>query len=280
MSHLEEKHFVNRQDYLQAKADLIQKGLYGGLPCEDLIMKGGEGSKGGKVIGHTKSGKPIYENADHSSHKNFTREDHLNAGAFHFKAAQKIMGKERYEDIKDKEKKSKIDYHETQSSEHFGLVDKEEDSKGAVGKDTMKNSPANSKEDEAWNKFKDNTRKHFEGGDKEVEKAEGDVNDGTFDKAESSEYNAKIKKVMDEFKAGTLKSSAGEKVTDRDQAIAIALSEAKDLKKAITAAAGEGVTQKESVEHNPKDMQNPKSSDLKKAYEALGLGDLIKEDVK
>lgn len=27
----------------------------------DLLEKGGEGSKGGKVIGHTKSGKPIYE---------------------------------------------------------------------------------------------------------------------------------------------------------------------------------------------------------------------------
>lgn len=37
---------------------------------------------------------------------------------------------------------------------------------------------------------------------------------------------AKIKKVMEEFKAGTLKSSAGTKITDRKQAIAIAMSEA------------------------------------------------------
>lgn len=36
----------------------------------------------------------------------------------------------------------------------------------------------------------------------------------------------KIEKVMHEFKMGTLKSSSGDKVTDRDQAIAIALSEA------------------------------------------------------
>ena len=37
---------------------------------------------------------------------------------------------------------------------------------------------------------------------------------------------AKIAKVMREFKAGTLKSSSGEKITDRRRAIAIAMSEA------------------------------------------------------
>ena len=36
----------------------------------------------------------------------------------------------------------------------------------------------------------------------------------------------KVKKVMGEFKRGTLKSSSGKKVTNRKQAIAIALSEA------------------------------------------------------
>lgn len=42
---------------------------------------------------------------------------------------------------------------------------------------------------------------------------------------------AKIRKVMNEFKAGTLKSSSGEKVTDPRQAMAIALSEAGVSKK-------------------------------------------------
>ena len=36
----------------------------------------------------------------------------------------------------------------------------------------------------------------------------------------------KVHKVMSEFKEGTLRSSSGAKVTDRDQAEAIALSEA------------------------------------------------------
>lgn len=34
----------------------------------ELIKGGGEGSRGGKVIGHTKSGKPIYEYINDSTH--------------------------------------------------------------------------------------------------------------------------------------------------------------------------------------------------------------------
>jgi hypothetical protein len=41
----------------------------------------------------------------------------------------------------------------------------------------------------------------------------------------------KIKKVMGEFKRKKLKSSSGKKVTNRKQAIAIALSEAKRKKR-------------------------------------------------
>ena len=44
----------------------------------------------------------------------------------------------------------------------------------------------------------------------------------------SKKAGAKVKKVMDEFKAGTLKSGgSGKKVTDRKQAIAIGISEAR-----------------------------------------------------
>ena len=41
----------------------------------------------------------------------------------------------------------------------------------------------------------------------------------------------KVKKVMGEFKRGTLKSSSGKKVKSRKQAVAIALSEARRGKK-------------------------------------------------
>jgi hypothetical protein len=37
----------------------------------------------------------------------------------------------------------------------------------------------------------------------------------------------KVRRVMNEFKVGTLKSSSGQKVTKKKQAIAIALSEAR-----------------------------------------------------
>jgi hypothetical protein len=42
----------------------------------------------------------------------------------------------------------------------------------------------------------------------------------------------KVQKVMHEYKAGKLKSSSGDKVTDRKQAIAIALSEQERSRKA------------------------------------------------
>ena len=44
----------------------------------------------------------------------------------------------------------------------------------------------------------------------------------------SKKAGAKVKKVMDEFKAGTLKSGgSGRKVTSRKQAVAIGISEAR-----------------------------------------------------
>jgi len=47
------------------------------------------------------------------------------------------------------------------------------------------------------------------------------------EKTKKKARKAKMHKVMKEFKDGTLKSSNGEKVTDRKQAIAIAISEVK-----------------------------------------------------
>jgi hypothetical protein len=46
------------------------------------------------------------------------------------------------------------------------------------------------------------------------------------DKKEPKKGEKKVGKVMSEYKAGTLKSSSGQKVKSRKQAIAIAMSEA------------------------------------------------------
>ncbi len=47
-------------------------------------------------------------------------------------------------------------------------------------------------------------------------------------KAAGTEGERKTHKVMKEFKEGTLKSGSGKKVTKRKQAVAIALSEARE----------------------------------------------------
>lgn len=68
---------------------------------QDVLIKGGEGSRGGKVIGHTRSGKPIYDvNPKHTNHvsgregyhsdfeerhSSFTSEDHKDAADAHMK---------------------------------------------------------------------------------------------------------------------------------------------------------------------------------------------------
>lgn len=63
---------------------------------EDAIKKGGEGSRGGKVIGHTKSGKPIYENlkADSEEYSDFSIRDHQDASDLHDKKSVKHYNKD------------------------------------------------------------------------------------------------------------------------------------------------------------------------------------------
>lgn len=57
------------------------------------IEKGGEGSRGGKVIGHTRSGKPIYADAGHVEHKHFDAKDHFDSRIVHQKRALEIGNK-------------------------------------------------------------------------------------------------------------------------------------------------------------------------------------------
>jgi hypothetical protein len=53
-------------------------------------------------------------------------------------------------------------------------------------------------------------------------------NDAGSGRRYSKKAQDKVGQVMREFKRGTLKSSSGRKVTSRDQAIAIGLSEARE----------------------------------------------------
>lgn len=69
---------------------------YGLAPNGEPLEKGGEGSRGGKVIGHTKSGKPLYGPKSwrghmpflsdyREKHKDFSVEDHREAAEIHDK---------------------------------------------------------------------------------------------------------------------------------------------------------------------------------------------------
>lgn len=66
----------------------LYKGVFGDneytLHKDFTITKAvGEGSRGGKVIGHTKSGKPVYDNKKPSEYKDFSGIDHSDAGNLH-----------------------------------------------------------------------------------------------------------------------------------------------------------------------------------------------------
>ena len=63
-------------------SEIISKAL-------DILKGKGEGSRGGKVIGHTKSGKPIYETKHPGLYGDFNAKDHADAAEAHGKAAAK-----------------------------------------------------------------------------------------------------------------------------------------------------------------------------------------------
>lgn len=97
---------------------------------EDDIEKGGEGSKGGKIIGHTKSGKPIYDTANHPSHAGFSTADHQDAADLHHTKMKETLastGKEHYDQLRGEggslgNKRRKFDKHDQQRFEHMRSV--------------------------------------------------------------------------------------------------------------------------------------------------------------
>ena len=97
------------------------------------IEKAGEGSRGGKIIGHTSRGKPIYESANHPGHKDFTPAEHFEAGSQHFDHSQAVEDewlKHRYHpaegEITDSQRKraeKEVAYHDTQGNKHMARVE-------------------------------------------------------------------------------------------------------------------------------------------------------------
>lgn len=61
--------------------------------AEELIKS--EGSRGGKVIGHTKSGKPVYDIAGHQAHQTFNAKEHVDAQHLHEKKMEIVDKREK-----------------------------------------------------------------------------------------------------------------------------------------------------------------------------------------
>lgn len=102
-----EKGLIDKDTFLNASKQL-----------DDLIEKAGkktgEGSRGGRVIGHTQSGKPIYADASHDGHKNFTSQDHTDAAELHHAHAERAQGEGSLAN-----KDSKVKNHIKQSEKHY-----------------------------------------------------------------------------------------------------------------------------------------------------------------
>lgn len=112
------------------------------------LEKGGEGSRGGQVIGHTKSGKAIYKNRDanHPGYAKFTEEDHDDAASIHSDKAfhhEDKAGEHEYKADENEgntkwnhhmtqadKHKAKSDYHDKVSTSHLEKVTNKKEDKG------------------------------------------------------------------------------------------------------------------------------------------------------
>lgn len=70
-------------DAIRGMFEKAEDDAYALLGLGEELSKAGEGSKGGKIIGHTRSGKPVYDHADHPSHDSFVGKDHADAANLH-----------------------------------------------------------------------------------------------------------------------------------------------------------------------------------------------------
>lgn len=75
-----------RRDVASVHEKLGGPSMQGSLP---LKKSRGEDSRGGKIIGHTKSGRPIYAKSNHSTHSEFTSKDHADAKKLHLQIYKK-----------------------------------------------------------------------------------------------------------------------------------------------------------------------------------------------
>ena len=108
---------------------------------DDLIKAGeeGEGSRGGKIVGHTSGGKPIYSSAGNRNHKGFTKKEHNEAYHVHSRIRSNLS-EERHktansdgtvskQQIKKRAQLQKqIEHHHNQAQRHQAISEGDEGS--------------------------------------------------------------------------------------------------------------------------------------------------------
>jgi len=88
------------QQAIAAKQQAFRKGIADRFIGIDNDLEKAEGSRGGKVIGHTKSGKPIYQSAVPDLHKDFTRGEHKEANDLRYSSNGKVHNADNIKPIK------------------------------------------------------------------------------------------------------------------------------------------------------------------------------------
>lgn len=91
---------------------------------QELELKLAEtGPRGGKIIGKTRSGKPIYDSHGHSAHKGFSHADHADAAVAHLDKMNQAS-KHKYKASPDRAKlyQKAYDHHHKQWQKHTNSV--------------------------------------------------------------------------------------------------------------------------------------------------------------
>lgn len=154
---MENKKFIGENITIQKAANILSCYKEGDklLKAYNNVIAKAEGARGGKVIGHTKSGKPIYESANHPSHKNFSIAEHDDAINAHQKVRDEYHNKHNSTD----EDRKANDHAFEQQKEHIGA-------KNYMMKDmTPAQARAAVAESEAKNKPNEDESKSFKEGD-------------------------------------------------------------------------------------------------------------------
>lgn len=124
---------------------MVKKG--GGYVCKSCgtaamdLEKGGEGSRGGQIIGHTRSGKPIY--AKGHGTKDYTPHDHDDAAVVHRRRASD-HGDEKSKlgpyKVQSADAADKWEHHDHKNRHHEALAQKHKDAASAGGVDNVGNA--------------------------------------------------------------------------------------------------------------------------------------------